>query len=63
MEMQALLLGMPSLVKDVAQFSWNMYAAVASRNLLFNVITMALAIPHVDTLKMLGLHAKVRCFI
>ena len=54
---------MPSLARDVAQFSWSMYAAVALSHLLWVVITMASAILHVGTLKMLELRAKVRCSI
>ena len=60
--MQAMLLRMLSLVKDVDQFSWSMYAAVALKNLSWTVITMVWDFPHVDTGKMLELFAKVRCF-
>ena len=58
-----MLLDMPFLAKDVALFSWNMYTAVALNELSWIVITMALVIPHVVTMKMLELFVKVNCNI
>ena len=57
--MQAMLIKLPSLAKDVDQFSWSMYAAVALKNLFWTVITMVWDFPHVDTGKMLELFVKV----
>ena len=54
-----MLLKLPSLAKDVDQFSWSMYAAVALKNLFWTVITMVWDFPHVNTGKMLELFVKV----
>ena len=54
-----MLLKMPFLAKELDQFSWSMYAAVALKNLSWTVIIMVWAFPHVDTGKMLELFAKV----
>ena len=49
------------MAKELDQFSWSMYTAVALKNLSWIVITMVWVFPHVDTGKMLVLFAKVRC--
>jgi len=53
-----MLLSMPFLAKDMAPFSWNMYTAMALKNLSWIVITMVLGIPHVVIMKMLEFFVK-----
>ena len=55
-----MLLEVLHLAKELDQFSWSMYAAVALKNLCWIVITMVWVFPHVDTGKMLEWFAKVR---
>ena len=49
------------MAKELDQFSWSMYTAVALKNLCWIVITMVWVFPHVDTGKMPEWFAKVRC--